>query len=71
MGVDLITTGEAARLLGIHQRTLRKYETEDGRFTYVFGHQLRVFHYGGDNKATRRYDKREVLRIVAQIERGE
>jgi hypothetical protein len=71
VGIELISTGQVAKLLGIDQRTLRKHETPDGRFTYVFGHQLRVFHYGGDTKATRRYDKREVLKIVTQMERGE
>ncbi|HLN62454.1 MAG TPA: MerR family DNA-binding transcriptional regulator [Symbiobacteriaceae bacterium] len=51
--IDLITTGEAARLLGVDPRTLRKYETPDGRWCVLFGFQFRVFHYGGGDKSTR------------------
>lgn len=65
--VDLIGTGEAARLLGVDQRTLRKYETPDGRYCNLFGLRFRVFHYGGDTKSTRRYDRNEIERIVEQM----
>lgn len=64
---DLITTGEASRLLGVDPRTLRKYETSDGRWCVLFGFQFRVFHYGGDPKSTRRYDRNEIMRIVSGL----
>jgi hypothetical protein len=68
--VDLMTTGEAARLLGVDPRTLRKYETPDGRWCVLFGFKFRVFHYGGDNKSTRRYDRNEVMQIARGLKRA-
>lgn len=68
--VDLIGTGEAAKLLGVDQRTLRKYETPDGKYCTLFGFRFRVYHYGGDNKSTRRYDRNEIVRIVSQMKQA-
>lgn len=67
--VDLITTGEAARLLGVDPRTLRKHETADGQWCILFGFQFRVYHYGGDNKSTRRYNRRDIMRVLAKMTR--
>lgn len=68
--LDLIPTGEAARLLGVDPRTLRKYETEDGRWCMLFGFRFRVYHYGGGARSTRRYDRREILRLLHALQRN-
>lgn len=70
--MDLITSGETARLLRVDPRTLRKYETSDGKWCVVFGYRyrFRVFHYGGGLRPTRRYDRHEVLRVLRELERA-
>jgi hypothetical protein len=70
--VDLITSGEASRLLRVDPRTLRKYESPDGQWCMVFGdrYRFRVFHYGGGLRAARRYDRNELVRILNRMERS-
>lgn len=68
--VELIGTGEAAKLLGVDQRTLRKSETPDGKYCTLFGFRFRVYHYGGDSKSTRRYDRNEIERVVSQMKQA-
>jgi len=67
--INLITTREAARLIGVDPRTLRKYETPDGLWCVVLGYtyRFRVYQYGGGLRATRRYDRTEILRTLQRL----
>jgi hypothetical protein len=63
---DLITTKEAARLLKVDPRTLRKYESSDGRWCEILGLRFRVFRLGFTPLSQRRYDRDEILRALKQ-----
>jgi hypothetical protein len=65
-----LTTKQVCKLLHVDERTLRKYETPDGRWCTVFGFNFRVYRYGSDPQAQRRYAEAEIRRIVEQINAG-
>ncbi|MFZ5825251.1 MAG: hypothetical protein ACOY94_13125 [Bacillota bacterium] len=69
--VQMITTKEAARLLQVDPRTLRKYETPDGRWCEVLGLRFKVFRLGLSPLSQRRYDRDEILRALARARRAE
>jgi len=64
--VDLIRSSEAAKLLDVCRQTLIKYETKDGQWCVLLGYsyRFRVYNYGGGIRATRRYDRNEILRVL-------
>lgn len=68
--IDLIKAGEAARLLGVDARTLKKYESADGQWCVIWGqrYRFRVFHYGGGLRAARCYDRNELMRVLNRME---
>lgn len=65
-----LTTKQVCKLLRVDERTLRKYETPDGRWCTLFGLRFRVYRYGTDAHAQRRYSESEVRRIVDEINTG-
>lgn len=61
---NLITTKEAARLLKVDPRTLRKYESPDGRWCEILGLRFRVFRMDMSPTAQRRYDEDEIIKAL-------
>jgi predicted site-specific integrase-resolvase len=64
---DMLTTKQVCELLGVDQRTLRKYESADGRWCTLFGTRFRVYRLGNEPHSQRRYHRDEVMRIVERI----
>ncbi|MFZ5816125.1 MAG: hypothetical protein ACOY93_12570 [Bacillota bacterium] len=67
---NLITTREAARLLKVDPRTLRKYETPDGRWCEILGLRFRVLRLGPSPLSQRRYDRDEIERALRRAHPG-
>ena len=65
-----LTTQQVCRLLGVDPRTLRKYESPDGRWCQLFGFRFRVYRYGTDQHAQRRYQEAEIQRIAENLHRN-
>jgi hypothetical protein len=65
-----LTTKQVCKLLQVDERTLRKYETPDGRWCTLFGLKFRVYRYGSQPQSQRRYSEAEIQRIVEQINTG-
>lgn len=68
--MDLISIGEAAKLLGVAVHTLRRYETEDGRWCEIFGQRFRVHRMHPGPLGRRRYDRNELMRVIARMQRA-
>lgn len=68
--MDLISISEAAKLLGVSAITLRKYETPDGKWVEIFGQRIRVHRMSPAPLGRRRYDRNEVMRAVARMQRA-
>lgn len=66
---EMLTTKEVCSLLGVDPRTLRKYETPDGKWCEVFGFRFRVYRLGTDPYSQRRYNQVEILRVLEKIKR--
>lgn len=66
---DMMTTKEVCKLLGVDARTLRKYETADGRWCIVFGIKFRVYRLGDEPHSQRRYHRDEIMRVVERLRR--
>lgn len=62
-----LTTKQVCKLLRVDERTLRKYETSDGKWCQLFGFRFRVYRYGDSPHAQRRYSEAEIRRIVDQV----
>lgn len=63
---DLITSSEAARMLGVSPSTLKRYETgpQNARYVEIYGGRLRVWwtSQGGE----RRFSRREIEALMAR-----
>lgn len=62
-----LTTKQVCKLLRVDERTLRKYESADGKWCTLFGFRFRVYRYGDDSHSQRRYSEDEIMRIVEQV----
>lgn len=65
--MSMISIGKAAKLLGIDPQTMRRRETPDGRWLEIFGHRIRVFRLDASPTAFRRYDEREIRRLLQRL----
>lgn len=63
-----ITTVEAARILGLNPGTLRRYETPDGRWCYLYGERLRVWRTYKGVQLHRQYSLQEVQRLAWRLQ---
>jgi hypothetical protein len=68
--VDLISIGEAAKLLGVAPFTMRRYETPDGKWLEIFGQRIRVHRMSPAPLGRRRYDRNEIMRALARMQRA-
>lgn len=67
---DLVPIREAAKLLKVHPETLRRHETRDGQWCEILGVRLRVYRLSDSPTGQRRYDRAEILRLMARLQRG-
>lgn len=67
--MKLISIVEAARLLGTSTQTLRRHETEDGRWAIIYGHRIHVYRIGFLPSSQRRYDEDEIRRVLSKMQR--
>lgn len=68
--LKLIPISQAARLLGVSPATLRRRETPDGQYVEVYGERIRVYRLGDTPGSQRRYDEREVYRVLVRMAKG-
>lgn len=70
--LDLVPIKEAAKLLRVHPNTLRRRETPDGRWCEMYGARIRVYRLSNDRgpASQRRYDRSEIARLMARMQRG-
>lgn len=66
--MKLIPISEAARLLGVDPDTLRRHETPDG-YLEIYGYRIRVYRLSPSPNARRRYDEREIYRVLSKMAR--
>ncbi|MGE5675796.1 MAG: hypothetical protein ACM3XM_18270 [Mycobacterium leprae] len=67
MGWDLISIGEVAKLLRVHQNTLRNHELPDGQWVEILGLRFRVYRFEGGQ---RRYDRMEILKQINRLKQA-
>lgn len=65
--MGMISIGQAARFLGLDPETMRRRESPDGRWMEIFGHRIRVFRLDMNPGAFRRYDEREIRRLLQRL----
>lgn len=68
---NLVRTREAARLLRVDPRTLRKYESPDGRWCLIAGLRFRVFRSDLGPNARRHYDADEIRAALERHRQGQ
>lgn len=62
-----INLEQAAQLLGVHPNTLRRHESEDGKWCTLKGQQFRVYREGIHTQPHRRYSEAELRRVALAI----
>lgn len=67
--MKLIRGSQASRMLGIDTETLRRHESPDGKWAYVYGGRIRVWKLDLSPHAQRRYDENEIRRLLDRLER--
>lgn len=65
--MGMISIGKAGKLLGLDPDTMRRRETPDGRWLEIFGHRICVFRLDASPTAFRRYDEREIRRLIQRL----
>lgn len=68
--IDLISIKEAARLLQVNPMTLRRHESQDGRSCRIYGHEIRVYRVSSLPGSQRRYDRNEIMRVLARLQKA-